>query len=79
MKWNNIPFVNLLPDVRVSCVQQYYDLAMEYLNEGIPLDGLGIQGHTKDYVKPDPTAMWVSTECTEMMTSGRPHGHVGEY
>ena len=68
-----------MPDVRVSSVQQYYDLAMEYLNEGIPLDGLGIQGHTKDYIKPDPTAMWVSTECTEMMTSVRHHGHVGEF
>ena len=70
MKWKNIGFVNLLPDVRVSSVQQYYDLAMEYLKEGIPLDGLGIQGHTKDYVKPGPTAMWVSTKCTEMITSG---------
>ena len=59
----------MLPYACFPSVQQYYDLAMEYLNEGIPLDGLGIQGHTKDYVKPDPTAMWVSTECTEMMTS----------
>ncbi|KAK7116377.1 uncharacterized protein [Littorina saxatilis] len=38
--------------------EDYYELAMEYLNEGVPLEGLGIQGHTKDFVKPDPTAMW---------------------
>ena len=37
---------------------------MEFLNEGIPLDGLGIQGHTKEYVKPDPTAMWVRTHAS---------------
>ncbi|XP_076465389.1 uncharacterized protein LOC143297101 [Babylonia areolata] len=38
--------------------EQYHDIAMEFLNEGIPLDGLGIQGHTKDFVRPGPTAMW---------------------
>ena len=53
-----------LPDDSLSAVQQYYELAKEYLDEGVPLDGLGIQGHTKDFVKPDPTAMWVSTLST---------------
>jgi GH35 family endo-1,4-beta-xylanase len=37
-----------------------YELAMEYLAEGVPVEGLGCQGHTKEYVKPDPTNMWVS-------------------
>ena len=43
---------------------------MDYKNDNIPLDGLGIQGHTKDYVKPDPTAMWVSTASTCLSATG---------
>ncbi|KAK7115790.1 uncharacterized protein [Littorina saxatilis] len=41
-----------------ASTEDYYELAMEYLNEGVPVEGLGIQGHTKEFVKPDPTAMW---------------------
>lgn len=38
--------------------EDLYDLAMEFKAEGVPIEGLGCQGHTKDYVKPDPTNMW---------------------
>ncbi|KAL8616645.1 hypothetical protein ACOMHN_031627 [Nucella lapillus] len=38
--------------------EQLYDLVQEYLRQAIPLQGIGIQGHTKVSVKPDPTAMW---------------------
>ncbi|XP_076444115.1 uncharacterized protein LOC143282381 [Babylonia areolata] len=38
--------------------EQMYDLVKEYLAEGVPIEGIGIQGHTKEYVKPDPTSMW---------------------
>ncbi|XP_076444047.1 uncharacterized protein LOC143282327 [Babylonia areolata] len=38
--------------------EQLYDLAKEYLLGGIPLQGLGIQGHTKPFVRPNPTTMW---------------------
>ncbi|XP_076444368.1 uncharacterized protein LOC143282564 [Babylonia areolata] len=41
-----------------ASTEDLYDLGMQYLREGVPIDGLGIQGHTKDFVKPDPTAMW---------------------
>ena len=37
-----------------------HDLGQAYVEEGIPLQGLGVQGHTKDFVKPDPTSMNVS-------------------
>lgn len=43
-----------------SCCQAMYDMLMEYKSEGIPIDGLGIQGHTKNFTAPDPTLMKVS-------------------
>ncbi|XP_025077930.1 uncharacterized protein LOC112554387 [Pomacea canaliculata] len=33
-------------------------LMKQYLSEGVPVDGLGIQGHSKPYIKPDPTMIW---------------------
>ena len=49
-------FLEWLADV----VQDLVDLVKEYLSEGVPLGGLGLQSHVKDFVLPNPTAMWVS-------------------
>nr|KAG5703689.1 hypothetical protein BaRGS_022978 [Batillaria attramentaria] len=38
--------------------QEMHDLMLEYLSEGVPVEGLGIQGHTKNFTRPDPTMMW---------------------
>lgn len=38
--------------------EDFHDLAMRMLEAGTGLQGLGIQGHTKLYTKPDPTMMW---------------------
>ncbi|XP_025077722.1 uncharacterized protein LOC112554242 isoform X2 [Pomacea canaliculata] len=38
--------------------EEYYQLMKEYLAEGVPVHGLGVQGHTKLYMIPDPTMMW---------------------
>ncbi|KAK7444111.1 hypothetical protein BaRGS_00040427, partial [Batillaria attramentaria] len=38
--------------------EDYHDLAMRFKAAGTGIQGLGIQGHTKDYVKPNPTMIW---------------------
>ena len=36
------------------------ELAEQYLAKNIPLDGLGLQSHMKEFVLPHPAAIWVS-------------------
>ncbi|XP_025077976.1 uncharacterized protein LOC112554421 [Pomacea canaliculata] len=38
--------------------EAYHDLAEDFKAAGTGIQGLGIQGHTKDFVKPDPTMIW---------------------
>jgi hypothetical protein len=40
-------------------LQDYINLARRFLKGGASLHGLGIQGHVKDFIKPDPTMIWV--------------------
>nr|KAG5685295.1 hypothetical protein BaRGS_010213 [Batillaria attramentaria] len=41
-----------------ASTEDYHDLAVRFIAAGTGIQGLGIQGHTKAYVKPDPTMMW---------------------
>ncbi|XP_076470537.1 anti-sigma-I factor RsgI6-like [Babylonia areolata] len=34
------------------------DIVTRFRRNGVPIDGIGIQAHTKDYVKPDPAMIW---------------------
>ncbi|XP_025078468.1 uncharacterized protein LOC112554711 [Pomacea canaliculata] len=38
--------------------EAYHDLAEDFKRAGTGIQGLGIQGHTKDFIKPDPTMIW---------------------
>lgn len=56
--------------IRLSALlQEYYQLMKEYLAEGVPVHGLGVQGHTKLYMIPDPTMMWVSFQISYLTIS----------
>ena len=41
-------------------LQDMVDLVKEYEADGIRVDGIGCQGHTKDYVFPHATGIWVN-------------------
>lgn len=41
------------------CFQEYYQLMLEYLNENVPVEGLGVQGHFQEYLAVDPTLILV--------------------
>ncbi|PVD19497.1 hypothetical protein C0Q70_19986 [Pomacea canaliculata] len=35
--------------------EEYYQMMLEYLNENVPVEGLGVQGHFQEYLAVDPT------------------------
>ncbi|PVD19687.1 hypothetical protein C0Q70_20177 [Pomacea canaliculata] len=48
-----------LPGVTIGGkTEAYHDLAEDFKRAGTGIQGLGIQGHTKDFIKPDPTMIW---------------------
>ncbi|XP_025078160.1 uncharacterized protein LOC112554561 isoform X1 [Pomacea canaliculata] len=38
--------------------EEYYQLMKEYLEEKVPVEGLGVQGHVQTFTGPDPTLVW---------------------
>lgn len=39
--------------------QEYYQLMKQYLDEGVPVEGLGVEGHVKPYLPLDAALIWV--------------------
>lgn len=49
--------------------QEYYQLMKQYLDEGVPVEGLGVEGHVKLYQPLDATLIWVLTAFSSLFPS----------
>jgi GH35 family endo-1,4-beta-xylanase len=56
VKLNFKIFINNLAHI----LQELTELVKRFRAYGAEINGIGIQGHTKDYVKPDPLMIWVN-------------------
>ena len=72
-------------DEMIVCLQDMYQSAVDFMSEGVPVEGLGCQGHVKDHVKPHPTTMWASIitpilfQCSIFQCSSNPTTALSSY
>ncbi|KAL8570832.1 hypothetical protein ACOMHN_006981 [Nucella lapillus] len=60
-KWDSVPKLYLNDFTAVTSganTEDLHDTALRFKDAGSGIQGLGIQGHTKALVKPDPTMIW---------------------
>lgn len=60
-KWDSVPKLYLNDFTAVTSganTEDLHDTALRFKKEGTGIQGIGVQGHTKEFVKPDPTMMW---------------------